>query len=88
MLVGVVKQQQKDTMPQYISRGTEIDIEKCVALSGGNKFDLVLMASQRSREITQQNRHSDKIEHTNGPVTALLEIQAGKIDPKWQQKLR
>ena len=75
-------------MPQYTSRGAEIDIEKCVEISGGNKFDLVLMASQRSREITRQNKDIDTIAHKSGPVSALLEIQDGKIDPKWQQKIR
>ena len=75
-------------MPQYISRGASIDTEKCVAESGGNRFDLVIMATQRAREIKQQNSHSLKDEHVNGVVSALLEIQTGKINPKWQQKIK
>jgi DNA-directed RNA polymerase omega subunit len=75
-------------MPQYISRGASIDTEKCVAEAGGNRFDLVIMATQRAREIKQQNRHSFKDEHVNGVVSALLEIQAGKFNKDWRQKVR
>lgn len=46
------------------------------------------MASQRAREIKQGNMHSQQFHHTHTPVTALLEIQEGKIDPKWQQKIK
>ena len=41
-------------MPQYVSRGTEIDTDKCVQLSGGNRFNLVIMASARARELPYQ----------------------------------
>jgi DNA-directed RNA polymerase omega subunit len=75
-------------MPQYISRGATIDTEKCVREAGGNRFELVIMATQRAREIRQQNQHSQKEEHTHGVVSALLEIQAGKIDPTWYQKIK
>lgn len=75
-------------MPQYISRGALIDTEKCVAEAGGNRFDLVIMASQRAREIKQRNQHSVKHEHLHGVVTALLEIQDGDVDPNWKQKIR
>jgi len=63
----------------YISRGTEIDTTKCIENVGGNRFNLVLIASARAREISQQNRHSDKVEHLHTPVTALLEIQNGEL---------
>jgi hypothetical protein len=75
-------------MPQYISRGASVDTEKCVAEAGGNRFDLVIMASQRAREIKQRNQHSVKHEHLHGVVTALLEIQDGDVDPNWKQKIR
>jgi DNA-directed RNA polymerase subunit K/omega len=66
-------------MAQYISRGTEIDTTKCIENVGGNRFNLVLIASARAREISQQNRHSEKVEHLHTPVTALLEIQNGEL---------
>lgn len=84
MPVGV----DKDNMSKYVSRGEQLDKELCTKQAGGNQFELVIMASQRAREIKQQNSHSIKMEHRHGVVTALLEIQSGKIDPKWQQKIK
>jgi DNA-directed RNA polymerase omega subunit len=46
-----------------LSRGPNIDTEKCVENVGGNRFDLVLIAAERSREIKRQNQESDKREH-------------------------
>jgi len=68
--------------PLDLSRGTEIDMEKCVEQVGGNRFNLVLVASERSREIKRQNRESIKREHVYSIVTALDDIQLGDIDPK------
>jgi DNA-directed RNA polymerase omega subunit len=65
-----------------LSRGTDIDMDKCVEISGGNRFDLVLIASAKSREIRRQNLGSDKREHVHSIVTALEEIQAGKVNSK------
>jgi len=66
--------------PLALSRGTGIDTELCTENSGGNRFNLVLIASERAREIKRQNRDSDKREHVHSIVTALEEIQAGGID--------
>ena len=70
------------------SRGSQIDTEKCVRLSGNGRFDLVIQAAQRAREIKQQNKHSTRDEHLHGPVTALLEIQSGKIDQDYALKIK
>ena len=70
------------------SRGSQIDTEKCVRITGNNRFDLVIMAAQRAREIKQQNKHSQRDEHAHGPVTALLEIQGGKIDFDYAKKIK
>ena len=72
-----------------LSRGTQIDTHKCVEMVG-NKFDLVLIAAARSREIKRQHRENpfarfDQV-HTN--VTALLEIQEGKIGREYLKKVR
>ena len=64
-----------------LSRGPQIDTEQCVRNVGMGRFDLVLIAAQRAREIRRQNKESDKYEHTHSIVTALLDIQAGNIDP-------
>jgi len=68
--------------PIGLSRGTGIDMDKCVEMSGGNRFDLVLIASAKSREIRRQNLGSIKREHVHSIVSALEEIQAGKVNSK------
>lgn len=67
-----------------LSRGPGIDTEQCVANAGYNRFDLVLIAAVRARELKRQHRdnpnaHFEQV-HTN--ITALQEIQEGKIDAK------
>lgn len=60
------------------SRGPQLDNEKCVENAGHNRFNLVVVASERLRELRRQNQHSDKIFTA---VDALLDVQEGKIDP-------
>jgi DNA-directed RNA polymerase omega subunit len=66
---------------QIQSRGPTIDTEKCVANTPG-RFDLVIIAAARAREIRRQNKDSEKFEHVHSCVTALLDIQEGRVDPK------
>jgi DNA-directed RNA polymerase omega subunit len=68
--------------PIGLSRGTGIDMDKCVENAGGNRFDLVLIASAKSREIRRQNIGSNKREHVHSIVSALEEIQAGTVNSK------
>jgi len=70
----------------YDSRGTSIDTNKCVENVGGNKFDLVLAAAARAREIKRLNRNSKLFEHTHAVVTALLDVQEGKIGKEYLYK--
>lgn len=70
---------QKKSVAISLSRGTDIDTEKCVQ-AVGNRYDLVLLASARAREIRRQNRSSVRREHIHSEVTALLEIQSGKFN--------
>jgi DNA-directed RNA polymerase omega subunit len=67
--------------PLDLSRGTEIDMEKCVEQVGGNRFNLVLIASERARTIRRQNKESVTREHVYSIVTALDDIQRGTVDP-------
>jgi DNA-directed RNA polymerase subunit K/omega len=75
-------------MPQYVSRGTQIDTDKCVELSGGNRFNLVIMAAARAREIRRQHASSQKFSEVHTNVTALLEFQDGKIDGTYMKKVK
>jgi DNA-directed RNA polymerase subunit omega len=54
-----------------------ITSEKAAQMAG-NRYDLVLMAAQRAREL--KRGHRAKLQSTNGPqVTAIREIEAGLI---------
>lgn len=70
------------------SRSLELDLEKCVENAGGNRFDLVIMASARAREIKRNNSHSDKHEHLHTPITALKEFQVGKLNKEYLKRIK
>jgi DNA-directed RNA polymerase omega subunit len=72
---------------KILSRGPEIDMDKCVE-AFGNRFDMVIGASLRAKEIMRNNRESDKFEHTHPVVTTLLEIQEGKLGREILNKLK
>jgi DNA-directed RNA polymerase subunit K/omega len=74
-------------MAQYASRGTKLNNDFCIKQAGGNRFDLVIMAAARSREIRRQHRDSQKFEHVHSNVTALLEFQEGKLDRTYMDKV-
>ena len=70
-----------------LSRGTSIDTEQCIENIGGNRFNLVLIASARAKEISRQHRHDENRSQVNSPVTALLEIQEGKIGREYLKRV-
>jgi DNA-directed RNA polymerase subunit K/omega len=69
----------KDVMNIKNSRGSAVDIEKCIELAGGNQFNLVLALADRAREIARQDRADNKQEFVDPIVTALLELQNGEF---------
>ncbi len=70
-----------------LSRGPSLDMDKCVENAGGNRFNLVLIASERSREIKRQHRESERREHIYSTITALEEVQASKIGIEYLAKI-
>ena len=57
------------------------------ALMVGNRFDLVLIASQRVREL--KNGHRSLLNTKAGPVvTSLQEIEAGHVGRDYLKRLR
>jgi DNA-directed RNA polymerase subunit omega len=53
----------------------------------GNRFDLVLIASQRVREL--KKGHASKVTTKNGPVvTALREIEQGHVGREYLKRVR
>lgn len=71
-----------------LSRGTLLDNEKCVENVGGNRFNLVLIASTRAKELARHHRHAEGKGQLNAPVTALLEVQDGKIGQEYLARIR
>ena len=63
--------------PRIESRGPEIDMEKCVTQAGNSRYDMVLIASTRLRELKRQNRDSNVYITC---VEALKEIESGRVD--------
>ena len=61
------------------TRHSQVDVEKCVVNSGNNKFDLILAATARVRELRQRQREGAPV----ATITdVLLEIQNNEIDIK------
>jgi DNA-directed RNA polymerase omega subunit len=69
------------------SRGIQIDPDKCLEQIGIDRFSMVLVAAARAREIKRKNTHSNRREHIFPTVTALLEIQEGKIGKEYIKKI-
>ena len=72
--------------PIGLSRGPAIDTEQCVE-NVGNRYDLVLVAAQRAREIKRRNQNSHKREHVHSNITALLEVQNGQIGAEYLKRI-
>ena len=70
-----------------LSRGPQIDTEKCAENAGGNRFDLVLVASARAREISRKHKHDELTTQVNSPVSALLDIQEGRVGKEYLRKV-
>jgi DNA-directed RNA polymerase subunit K/omega len=59
------------------TRATQVDIEKCIDKTGFGRFDLIVAASQRVRELKIRARESGA--HVTA-VDALLEAQNGQLN--------
>ena len=58
------------------------NIDTCLEEAGGNRFDLILLASQRARDIANKRifaGKTNKNEYENKPTTqALIDIEQGE----------
>jgi DNA-directed RNA polymerase omega subunit len=70
-----------------LSRGPTIDMEKCVKQTGGNRFDLVLIATARARELSRRHKNAELTTQLNSPVSALLDIQEGQVGREYLKKV-
>ena len=63
-----------------------IDTDKCVE-AVGNRFDLVLIAAARVREL--RRGHAKQVSGVNSPtITALQEIEAGLVGRDYLKRIR
>jgi DNA-directed RNA polymerase subunit omega len=58
-----------------------ITVEDCIDRIT-NRFELVLLATKRARQITRGSTPLVEVENDKPTVIALREIATGKIDPK------
>jgi hypothetical protein len=58
------------------SRHLQLDLEKCVRNVDNLRYDMVLVAAERLRELKKQHRHGKH----QSTIDALLEIQNGEVD--------
>lgn len=65
-----------------ISRSEQINRDRCLANSGGNHFEMVILVSNRAREIASKDQRSGNVSHGH-VVTALLELQEGLIGTEY-----
>jgi hypothetical protein len=63
--------------PRIESRTSIIDTEKCVQQAGGGRYDMILIAAQRLRELKRQHREDNKYITC---IDALKEIQEGQVN--------
>jgi hypothetical protein len=59
------------------TRATQVDVEKCISKTGFGRFDLIVAAAQRVRELKIRARESGA--HVTA-VDALLEAQNGQLN--------
>ena len=65
------------------------DMEKCVKNVGGNRFDLVLIASHRVRELKHGSRPLVENDNNTRPtVLALKEIEEGMVGADYLDKIK
>jgi DNA-directed RNA polymerase subunit K/omega len=69
------------------SRTPMVDIERCTE-NAGNKYDMILMASARAREISRHHKESQLSSHALPVVTALLELQEGQYGQEYLNKVK
>ena len=70
-----------------LSRGPSLDTEHCIKNAGGNRFNLVIMAAARARELARAHKRAERPDQLNAPVSALLEFQEGKIGIEYLRKV-
>jgi len=67
-------------MARELSRGPTLNMEKIITNAGGNKYDMILIAAAKGREIARKHLHSRSTEYCSPSVQALLDLQNTKVE--------
>jgi DNA-directed RNA polymerase omega subunit len=71
--------------PDFVN---SVDTDKCVSMIG-NRFNLVLVAALRARELKHGKGNRKMVTSPNSHiVTALQEIEAGHVGVEYLRKVR
>jgi DNA-directed RNA polymerase omega subunit len=73
--------------------GQEIDVDLALANVGGNRFEMILIAATRAREIESTRRiaqnNNTSLKFRNRIISAALqEVEEGKIGREYLDKVR
>lgn len=71
-----------------LSRGPTVDMEKCLAQAGGNRYDMIIIAAQRAREIARKHRADERKDAAYPIVNALKQLEAGEYGREYLNKVR
>ena len=69
------------------------NIDNCLKLFGGNRYQMILAGAHRAREIANKRsfaeKHGDKTKHINKPIVeALCEIDQGQFGIEYLNKIK
>ena len=64
-----------------------IDTDQCVT-NIGNRFDLILVASLRARELSRKTHTAKVVTRSNPIVATLQEIEAGHLGREYLNKVK
>jgi DNA-directed RNA polymerase omega subunit len=73
--------------------GQEIDVDLALANVGGNRFEMILIAATRAREIESARRiaqnNNSGVKYRNRTISAALqEVEEGKVGRDYLDRVR
>ena len=80
-------------MKTIVNTVERYNIDNCLKLFGGSRYQMILAGAHRAREIANKRsfaeKQGDHTKHTNKPVVeALCEIDQGKFDVEYLNKIK
>jgi DNA-directed RNA polymerase subunit K/omega len=70
------------------SRGPEVDMEQCLQQAGGNRYEMIIIASQRAREIARKHRVDERKDAPYPVVNALKQLESKEYGREYLLKVK